>query len=61
MERTRRYSRISSTVRFLHLMEAALRMVRMALAVRPCLPITLPRSSLVYEKLTLDTHFFKQF
>ena len=29
MERTRRYSRISSTVRFLHLMEAALRMVRM--------------------------------
>src|SRR6266540_223308 len=43
---TRRgYSRISSTTRRRDLADAAERIVRSALAVRPCLPITLPRSS----------------
>ena len=40
------YSRISSTVCFLIFDETAPIMVRMAWAVRPCLPITLPMSSL---------------
>src|SRR5713101_7594444 len=39
-----RYSRISSVNRFCSFMPAAPRMVRMERAVRPCLPITLPRS-----------------
>src|SRR5262249_52857040 len=38
------YSRISSTNRFFTFMPAALNMVLIALAVRPCLPMTLPRS-----------------
>src|SRR5437588_12329686 len=38
------YSRISSVRRFLSFIPAAPRMVRMDFAVRPCLPITLPRS-----------------
>jgi hypothetical protein len=41
-----RYSMISRTVRFLTFEETAPRMVRMAWAVRPCLPITFPKSSL---------------
>jgi hypothetical protein len=40
------YSRISRTERFLILVEAALKIVLIALAVRPCLPMTFPRSSL---------------
>jgi len=39
-----RHSTISNTARFLFLAEAAPRIVRIALAVRPCFPITLPRS-----------------
>src|SRR6266568_4389692 len=38
------YSRISSVRRFLTFIPAAPRIVRMDLAVRPCRPITLPRS-----------------
>src|SRR5580704_3066134 len=39
------YSRISSVKRFLSFIPAAPRMVRIDFAVRPCRPITLPRSS----------------
>src|SRR6266540_3685402 len=39
------YSRISNTHRFPNLVPAAFRIVRIDRAVRPCLPITLPRSS----------------
>src|SRR5271154_2225151 len=38
------YSRISSVNRFLSFIPAAPRMVRMDFAVRPCRPITFPRS-----------------
>src|SRR5208337_620248 len=38
------YSRISSVKRFLSFMPAALRMVRTERAVRPCFPITFPKS-----------------
>src|SRR5215813_1828035 len=38
------HSRISSTKRFLSFVPEALRTVRIARAVRPCLPMTLPRS-----------------
>src|SRR5262249_20489597 len=38
------YSRISSTNRFFTFIPAALKIVLIALAVRPCLPMTLPRS-----------------
>jgi hypothetical protein len=38
------YSRISSVNLFFSFIPAALRIVRIDLAVRPCFPITLPRS-----------------
>src|SRR5262247_1208401 len=38
------HSRISSTKRFLSFVPEALRTVRIARAVRPCLPMTFPRS-----------------
>src|SRR6266699_6092233 len=40
----KRYSRISSVNLFFSFIPAALRIVRIDLAVRPCFPITLPRS-----------------
>src|SRR6185295_12170645 len=40
----KRYSRISSVNRFFSFIPAALRMVRIDLAVLPCFPMTLPRS-----------------
>ena len=42
--RRRRHSRISSVKRRFNFIPAAPRMVRMERAVRPCLPITFPRS-----------------
>src|SRR5262249_25563786 len=41
----RHYSRISRVYRFRNFIPAAPRMVRIDLAVRPCRPMTLPRSS----------------
>ena len=43
--RLKRYSRISSVNLFFSFIPAALMIVRIELAVRPCFPITLPRSS----------------
>ena len=45
------YSRISSVKRFLSFIPAAPRMVRIDFAVRPCRPITLPRSAGVNAQL----------
>src|SRR5208337_2142397 len=48
------YSIISKTDRLCALAEAALKIIRMALAVLPCFPITLPKSSFATRNSITD-------